>query len=129
MGECGGCMCTVSVVPEEDEDSIFPTFEITWKPNADIWPQVVDKLGHLSAEQREDLLQLLRRYQEIFRDTPGRTNLTLHDVDVGDSKPINQSPCCMRPKRAAIIKREINYMLVYDLIQPAQGEWSYLECL
>ncbi|XP_076067656.1 uncharacterized protein LOC143040447 [Oratosquilla oratoria] len=40
VGESGGSVCTVSIVPEEDEDSISPTFEMTWKANADVWPQV-----------------------------------------------------------------------------------------
>ncbi|XP_076041857.1 uncharacterized protein LOC143025739 [Oratosquilla oratoria] len=68
--------------------------------------------------------ELLSQYQEIFRDALGRTNLTLHDVDVGDAKPIKQAPYCVNPQRAAIIKKEIDYMLAHDLIQPAQSEWS-----
>ncbi|XP_076049696.1 uncharacterized protein LOC143030434 [Oratosquilla oratoria] len=124
VGGPGRSVCTVSIVPEEDEDSISPTLEMTWKTNAEVWPQVVDKLGHLPAERREDLLELLSRYQGIFRDAPGRTDLTLHDVDVGDAKPIKQAPYRVNPQRAAIIQKEIDYMLAHNLIQPAQSEWS-----
>ncbi|XP_076057418.1 uncharacterized protein LOC143034959 [Oratosquilla oratoria] len=35
VGGPGRSVCTVSIVPEEDEDSISPTLEMTWKTNAE----------------------------------------------------------------------------------------------
>ncbi|XP_076031946.1 uncharacterized protein LOC143019850 [Oratosquilla oratoria] len=104
--------------------SVTDMKEMPWKENAGGWPQVVDKLDHLTATQREDLTALLSKYQEVFRDTPGKTDLILHDVDVGDAKPIKQAQYRVNPQRAAIIRKEIDYMLAHGLITPAQSEWS-----
>ncbi|XP_076059649.1 uncharacterized protein LOC143036286 [Oratosquilla oratoria] len=124
VGETVASVCTVSLMHEVDEDTISPTLEMPWKENAGGWPQVVDKLDHLTATQREDLTALLSKYQEVFRDTPGKTDLILHDVDVGDAKPIKQAQYRVNPQRAAIIRKEIDYMLAHGLITPAQSEWS-----
>ncbi|XP_076047311.1 uncharacterized protein LOC143028834 [Oratosquilla oratoria] len=124
VGETVASVCTVSLMHEVDEDTIFLTLEMPWKENTGGWPQVVDKLDHLTATQREDLTALLSKYQEVFRDTPGKTDLILHDVDVGDAKPIKQAPYRVNPQRAAIIRKEIDYMLAHGLITPAQSEWS-----
>ncbi|XP_076032468.1 uncharacterized protein LOC143020190 [Oratosquilla oratoria] len=124
VGETVTSVCTVSLMHEVDEDTISPTLEMPWKENAGGWPQVVEKLDHLTAAQREDLTALLSKYQEVFRDTPGKTDLILHDVDVGDAKPIKQAQYRVNPQRAAIIRKEIDYMLAHGLITPAQSEWS-----
>ncbi|XP_076057230.1 uncharacterized protein LOC143034764 [Oratosquilla oratoria] len=124
VGETVTSVCTVSLMHEVDEDTISPTLEMPWKENAGGLPQVVDKLDHLTAAQREDLTALLSKYQEVFRDTPGKTDLILHDVDVGDAKPIKQAQYRVNPQRAAIIRMEIDYMLAHGLITPAQSEWS-----
>ncbi|XP_076053551.1 uncharacterized protein LOC143032568 [Oratosquilla oratoria] len=124
VGETVASVCTVSLMHEVDEDTISPTLEMSWKENAGGWPQVVDKLDHFTAAQREDLTALLSKYQEVFRDTPGKTGLILHDVDVGDAKPIKQAPYRVNPQRAAIIRKGIDYMLAHGLITPAQSEWS-----
>ncbi|XP_076032451.1 uncharacterized protein LOC143020172 [Oratosquilla oratoria] len=124
VGETVVSVCTVSLMHEVDEDTISPTLEMPWKENAGGWPQVVDKLDHLTAAQRKDLTALLSKYQEVFRDTPGKTDLILHDVDVVDAKPIKQAPFHVNPQRAAIIRKEIDYMLAHGLITPAQSDWS-----
>ncbi|XP_076038313.1 uncharacterized protein LOC143023610 [Oratosquilla oratoria] len=124
VGETVASVCTVSLGHDVDEDTISPTLEMPWKENAGGWPQVVDKLDHLTTTQREDLTALLSKYQEVFRDTPGKTDLILHDVDVGDAKPIKQAQYRVNPQRAAIIRKEIDYMLAHGLITLAQSEWS-----
>jgi len=44
----------------------------------------------LSAEQRDQMEQLLSRYRGVFSDTPGRTNLTEHVIRVTDETPCYQ---------------------------------------
>lgn len=47
-------------------------------------------LAHLSFEKRTKLAALIKNYPSLFGDTPSRTNLIEHDVEVGDAKPIRQ---------------------------------------
>ena len=45
-------------------------------------------LSHLSVEQQTELAELIASYPGLFGDTPSKTNLIEHDIDVGDAKPI-----------------------------------------
>lgn len=59
--------------------------------------------SHLSPEQCTELTDLVGQYLELFKDTPSRTHLIEHDLDVGESDPIKQ-----RFYRCAPQKREGN---------------------
>ena len=56
-------------------------------------------LSHLSGDHRADLKQLILKFPEIFKDTPGRTSLIEHEVDVGNSPPISQAPYQLTQKK------------------------------
>ena len=67
---------------------------------------------------------MIKDYTIIFKDVPGRTSVILHDVDVGNATPIKQHPYRVYPKKQEIIKKEVEYMLKNDLIEPSNSEWS-----
>ena len=48
----------------------------------------------------------------------------VHDVEVGGAEPIKQYPYCVKPKKREIMKKEIEYMLENDLIEPSDSPWS-----
>ena len=54
----------------------------------------------------------------------GLPTWAVHDVDVGDSKPIKQHPYRVNPAKAAVIKQEVQYMLDNGLIEPSQSSYS-----
>ena len=125
-GAAGESVCAVSSAPQEAEVADSPTLamEATWEGNAEAWSRIPEKLAHLPPDQREDLLALMQRYRAVFRDTPGKTSLACHDVDVGGAKPIKQPAYRVNPQRAEIIRKELNYLLDNGLIEPTQSEWS-----
>ncbi|CAI9727436.1 Hypothetical predicted protein [Octopus vulgaris] len=41
-----------------------------------------------------------------------------HDIDVGDSKPVKQHPYRLNPLKLEHLRKEINYMLENDIIEP-----------
>lgn len=51
---------------------------------------LAETLDHLTDEQRRALLAMVERHPCVFRDTSGRTNVVVHDVDVGDSARLNK---------------------------------------
>ena len=59
-------------------------------------------LDHLSDKQRQDLSGLLKENKQICSDKPGHTSLTVHDVDVGNSKPIKQAPYRLNPDKIIV---------------------------
>ena len=81
-------------------------------------------LSHLLLRHRSQLKDLILHYLYIFKDTPGRTSLLVHDIDVGDASPIKQSPYRLNPDKSNLVKKEIEYMLSCNLITPSTSPWS-----
>ena len=54
-------------------------------------------LPHLSPAQVADVWGLVQSHVGLFKDAPGLTNLTVHDLDTGSSAPIKQHPYRLSP--------------------------------
>ncbi len=78
---------------------------------------VESKVSHLEPSQQKELITLLRQYEYLFGDEPGRTDLTCHDVDVGQAKPIKQQPYRLSPHKLKLVGKEIKYMLDHKIIE------------
>ena len=92
--------------------------------NSDVLRNLDQKLGHLTKEQSSEIADLIHEFSDIFPDTPSRTNAAFHDIDVGDAKPIKQHPYRVNPLKMEHLKKEVNYMLDNDIIEPSNSEWS-----
>jgi hypothetical protein len=66
---------------------------------------------HLTAEQRVEMASLLRKYKDLFPDTPGLTTAAVHDVDVGDARPVKQHAYRVNPIKREKLQAEVRYML------------------
>jgi len=82
------------------------------------------KVCHLSSSQQTQFSSLIREFADVFPDVLQQTTLVSHDVNVGDSRPIKQHPYHINPVKLEAIKKEINYMLSNDIIEPSEREWS-----
>jgi hypothetical protein len=83
------------------------------------------KLSHLPKEQRNDLEKLLHTFADIFKDTPGKTTLITHRIELKPgSKPVAVSPYRLHPEKAAKVKQEIQEMLKLGIIVPSESEWA-----
>ena len=60
--------------------------------NSEVIANIDSKLDGLSVELKQQLNDLIQQYESIFPDVPDRTNAAVHDIDLGDSKPIKQHP-------------------------------------
>ena len=81
-------------------------------------------LGRLHNDQRKDLSNLLQRYKQVCSDKPGRTSVAVHDVDVGNSRPIKQAPYRLNPDKLSKVREEVKFMIEHDIIEPSQSSWS-----
>ena len=81
------------------------------RTNSEALKNLESNLEYLPPEQKLDLVKLVNEYQNIFKDSPGRTNLLLHDVNVGDSPPIKQHPYRLHPQKENVVDEEVQYML------------------
>lgn len=92
--------------------------------NSDVLENLEQKFSHLSGKQQVEMTELVKDYGSIFPDTPSRTNAAFHDIDVSDTPPIKQHPYRVNPLKMEYLKKEINYMLDNDIIEPSSSEWS-----
>ena len=109
--------------PEGDEGSGSRTnsdFEITVHPiklqNSDVLNNLAYRLDHLSSSQRDELLNLVYEFRDLFPDVHNKAVGITHDVDVGQADPIKQHPYRVGPEKKRIIDQEIKYMLENKII-------------
>jgi len=92
--------------------------------NSDVLANMGTKLCHLSSSQQTQFSSLIREFADVFPDVSQQTTLVSHDVDVGDSCPIKQHPYRVNPVKLGAMKKETNYMLSNNIIEPSESEWS-----
>ena len=81
----------------------------------------------LSAEDRESVLKILRKYGDCFRGPGGkigRCNMTKVHIDTGDARPIYQTPGRSPWKEKEEINKQVEEMLRQDIIEPLRSAWS-----
>ncbi|KAK3100143.1 hypothetical protein FSP39_015288 [Pinctada imbricata] len=111
--------------PECNEETVEKDFAQSVRlKNSEILTNPEVKLGHLTVHQKEEVHQLMREYTTIFPDVPKKTNASHHDVIVGDASPIKQHPYRLNPIKLQYMRKEIQYMLENDIIEPSNSDWS-----
>ena len=81
----------------------------------------------LNFEQEKQLKEVLEKYISLFAQNPkrpGRTKLTKHQIDTGDSVPINLAPYRLSPSERKKISEEVKEMLDNDIICPSRSPWA-----
>ena len=110
------------VIPEDVSMDLKDT---SWPGNnSDVLANLNEKLGHLDGSRRGKLCDLIYSFPSIFKDSPGRTHLIEHDVDVEEKRPIKQHPYRLNPLKSSIVEKEVDYMLQNRLIKPSFSPWS-----
>jgi hypothetical protein len=97
---------------------------------SDFGPSVNDldttfQLDHLSVVQRRELNGLLKQYQGIFSDKPGRTGLCTHAIELlPGTKPIRSAPYRVNPQKAECIQQELQLMLDLGVIEESNSPFA-----
>ena len=92
--------------------------------NTEALQKLQGNLPHLSPAQVADVWGLVQSHVGLFKDAPGLTNLTVHDLDTGSSAPIKQHPYRLSPPKRDLVQQEIDYMLSIGVIEQAVSAWS-----
>lgn len=105
--------------------TISAVTEVSPSEHKVLW-DIVSTITHLSNSEKELLFVLLMEYADVFsfHSDLGRTNLTKHHIDTGDSQPIHQLPRRVSPARRQEVRQLLNEMLKNDIIQPSNSPWS-----
>eukprot|EP00731_Ephydatia_muelleri_P026491 Em0018g591a len=105
--------------------TISAVTEVSPSEHKVLW-DIVFTITHLSNSEKELLFVLLMEYADVFsfHSDLGRTNLTKHHIDTGDSQPIHQLPSRVSPARRQEVRQLLTEMLKNDIIQPSNSPWS-----
>ena len=79
------------------------------------------KHSHLQQQERNELKQLLFEYEHLFPDVPTSTSKIFPDVEIVNSKPVKQPTYRMNPLKQEYLKKEIQYLLENDFIEPSKS--------
>ncbi|XP_069171090.1 uncharacterized protein [Procambarus clarkii] len=96
--------------------------------NTESLAKIGERLGHLKDDQRQELVEILRRNESLFTDVPRRHRGMVHEVNVGSADPIKQHPYRVYPEKAAAMRAEVKYLLDNDLAEVSNSDWG-LPCL
>lgn len=138
MRECdvGNAVGSVDVVARLDAPNTYSSFsdksesnlfvDCVKLNNSDILDDIDSKLSHLSAQQRNDVRNLILEYKDLFPDVPSQTDKTYHDVIIEEKvTPIKQHAYRLNPEKAKILKNEVQYLLDNKLAEPSVNcAWS-----
>ncbi|XP_025084054.1 uncharacterized protein LOC112558046 [Pomacea canaliculata] len=79
--------------------------------------------SNLTAEQKQEVENLLATYKDVLTDKPGLTTLTEFSLTVTDNRPINLRPYTLPHAKLDAVKAELQEMLKLGIIEPAEGAY------
>ena len=109
------------IVTEATSDNVSSEFPHS---NSEILSNLPEYLNHLSGREKYQLIDTVMEYKELFKNDSGHTNVTEHEVDMGDAHPIKQGPYRLNPNKNKIVNKEVEYMLDHDLVKASCSSWS-----
>ena len=118
-------LVVATVVTEEGEPhdttaSTIPNFPLT--PTETFKEVVVD--GLLPETQREEVLAILAKHQDVLTERPGRTSEQEFSLKLLDEKPVYCRPYPLPLAKREAIREEIRTMLGLGVIEPAESAYS-----
>ena len=78
----------------------------------------------LTEEQRVQLEELIDRYEHIFTDVPGDSNLTEHQIEATSEEPIRSKPYAIPYNVRESLKEEIQAMLQMGVIRESKSPYA-----
>ena len=111
----------VTMNVEDGEQDVFPKVRLS---NSEVLKNLNVKLKHLSRLESKQLNELIHDHISIFSDVPNQTHLVEHDVDVGNACPIKQAPYRLNVIKQNYLKKELEYLLENNIIEPSVSEWA-----
>ena len=121
------CVSVVTATTESEEkwaEEKLSKCEGMVLKNSEVLKNLEEKLGPMETEKKDKVVELIEKYKSLFPDAPRKTNVIMHDVDVGDVAPIKQHPYKVNPQKREIMRREVEYMLENGLIERGDSPWS-----
>ena len=84
-----------------------------------------DLLSSLPAEQQSELVQILAQFANVFSEVPGRTNLTVHHIELlPDTRPIHCTLYRLHSEKREFLWKELDNLLQLGIIEESDSPWA-----
>lgn len=81
-------------------------------------------LSHLTPVQVTELVTLIDEFPSLFSDTPSRTTLITHDIDVGGGSPCRKRFYRVSGARQKVLDAEVRYLIENGLAEQTSSSWA-----
>ena len=78
--------------------------------------------AELNGKQRNEVMEVLRRYEEIFTEIPGRASVIEHKIDLNDDRPIRCKP--LPYAKRGEIREEIMNMMDTGIVRKSSSLYA-----
>lgn len=83
--------CAAEVVGTEGEELVSDDALLQGRlKNSETLKDLDILVGHLDTDKGTEMIKLITVHPSLFSDTPSRTHLIEHDIDVNNSEPVKQ---------------------------------------
>ena len=80
--------------------------------------------GELCKEKQDEIMSVLGKYEEIFSDVPGKTNIIEHRVRLVDDRPIRCKPYALPYAVRGEIREEIQEMISNGVVRESNSPYA-----
>ena len=105
---------------DEDADSMELPIH-SWEPETGETPHINPSL---TAQQQQEVQELLAEFADTFSNEPGLTGAGLHHIRTGDNQPVYQQPYRIPHAWKDQVRTEIQTMLNAGIIVPSDSPWT-----
>ncbi|XP_063590436.1 uncharacterized protein LOC134767369 [Penaeus indicus] len=79
---------------------------------------------HLPDDQQEDLKEILRKYETVLTDVPGKTNVTEYRIEVTVPDTIRVKPYPIPYSLEDVVREELSHMMQLGIIEASDSSFS-----
>lgn len=120
-------MLSCTLKPEEEDDGLSVSAEMLnggCLKNSELLKRLSSELSYLPSDQRQDVIDLVRSFPELFNDVPSGTTVLQHDIVVGSASPIKQHAYRCPIGKREVMKREVEYLIDNGFAKKSTSPWS-----
>ena len=77
--------------------------------------------GRVTGEQRNEVIEVLRRYEEIFMEILGKASVIEHTIDLTDDRPIRGEPYLLLYAKRGEVREEIKNMMDTGIVRESSS--------
>ena len=82
------------------------------------------RCAELNGEQRNEVMEVLRTYEEIFTKIPGKASVIEHKIDLTDDRPIRCKPYPLPISKRGEIREEIKNMMDTGIVRKSSSSYA-----